>query len=419
MFKVRTLDIQRINGIKDLFIEFNPGLNFICGPNGIGKTTILNCISSAFHRSGLSSGIFPHNNAKYGEFNIGVEDHLFSKSACFYVGEHRENIFSLEYQKTKNMHRHINDYRGNCINFNIRSRAFEYSLQMVGERFNHIKSWLYTNYYKDEMDLHKFYNLQLVQECFNLLDPNISFGRITETVVTDRHPLSRHAMYKGKIGVNVNSILKHGRGYTVRPKNLDMFVNTSHGEVLVECLSSGYKSSLTVLLGVIRGIESSSTTGLVDEFNGIIIIDEIDLHLHPQWQAKLVDAIRKLVPKAQVICTTHSPHIIQVAKPEEVIALGEDVNGNIFVKEIPAPSEYGFQGWTIEEILTDVMGLAQTMSSLFVDSLEKFNVALRRGDREKLMHEYKKLRKMLHPKNPLATLLSVQAGELMIWEDFK
>ncbi|PEL97442.1 ATP-binding protein [Bacillus cereus] len=416
MFKVRTLDIQRINSIQDLFIGFNPGLNFICGPNGIGKTTILNCITSAFNSVPLS-GIFPHNNAKYGEFSIDVEDHLFSKRAFFYIGEHPEDMFSLEYRKTR--HRAINVYKGNCINFNIRTRAFEYSLQMVGERFNHIKSWLYTNYYKDEMDTYKFYNLQLVQQCFNLLDPNISFGRITETIITDRHPLSRHTRYREKIGVNVNSILKHGGGYTPRRKSLDMFVNTPHGEVLVECLSSGYKSSLTVLLGIIRGIESSSTTNLVNEFNGIIIIDEIDLHLHPQWQAKLVDAIRKLVPKAQVICTTHSPHIIQAAKPEEVIALGEDVNGNISVKEIPSPSEYGFQGWTIEEILTDVMGLGQTMSPLFIESLEKFNVALRKKDREMLMCEYKKLRKMVHPQNPLATLLSVQAGELMIWEDLK
>ncbi|MFA2767197.1 AAA family ATPase [Bacillus pacificus] len=419
MFKVRTLDIKKINGINDLFIGFNPGLNFICGPNGIGKTTILNCISSAFSRT-PSPRIFPHNNTKYGEFSIDMEDHLFSKSASFYIGEHPENMFALEEKTIEYPHRYIDDYRGNCINFNIRSRAFEYTLQLGGEPFNFIKSWLYKNYYKDEMDIYKFYNLQLVQECFNLLDPNISFGRITETVITDRHPLSRYPKYRGKIGLNINSTLNDaGSRFRSKRKNVDMFVNTLHGEVLVECLSSGYKSSLTVLLGIIKGVELFSPKDLVNEFSGIIVIDEIDLHLHPQWQAKLVGAIRKLVPKAQVICTTHSPHIIQVAKPEEVIVLGEDANGDVYVKEIPSPSEYGFQGWTIEEILTDVMGLEQSMSPLFLDSLEKFNVALRRGNREILMHEYKQIRKMLHPNNPLATLLSVQAGELMIWEDLK
>ncbi|MFJ1122368.1 MULTISPECIES: AAA family ATPase [Bacillus] len=412
MFKIRTMDIQRINGIQDLFIGFNPGLNFICGPNGIGKTTILNCISSAFRKL-PSYRIFPHNNARYGEFTIDMEYEEHSESSIFYVGDHRENIFDLQRNGIRE-HRYNNVFKGNCIDFNIQSRFFDYKPSGVGSAFDRIKSWFYRNYYKGDMNLDKFYNLQLAQECFNLLDPNISFGRVSETIITDGHPLSRFPKYQNIL--SNNNSLKYESN---KLKTLDMFVNTTQGEVFVECLSSGYKSSLTVLLGIIKEIEMFSTSILVNEFTGIIIIDEIDLHLHPQWQAKLVYAIRELVPKAQVICTTHSPHIIQVAKPEEVIVLGGDNDGNIYVKEIPSPSEYGFQGWTIEEILTDVMGLEQSMSPLFLDSLEKFNVALRKNDKEMLMYEYKGLQKMLHPKNPLATLLSVQAGELMIWEDLK
>ncbi|MED2184892.1 AAA family ATPase [Bacillus wiedmannii] len=412
MLKVRTMDIRSINGIKDLFVGFNPGLNFICGPNGIGKTTILNCISSTFKRK-PSPRLFPHINANYGGWAIEVDHDNHPAMEYFYVGDHPENIFDFE---KEGFREYNSDFRDDCIDFNIQSRVFEYNTSSVRTPFNHIKSWFYRNYYKNEMGINKFYNLQLAQKCFNLLDPNISFGRVSEAIVTERHPLSRNFQYKRQLEKKQDP---NSRYMPPIRKELDMFVNTSQGEVLVEFLSSGYKSCLTVLLGIIRGVEGSSMISQVDEFRGIIIIDEIDLHLHPQWQAKLVYAIRELVPKAQVICTTHSPHIIQVAKPEEVIVLGEDKYGGIHVKQIPSHSEYGFQGWTIEEILTDVMGLEQSMSPLFLRSLENFNKALRINDREVLMAEYKKLRKMVHPQNPLATLLSVQAGELMIGENFR
>lgn len=54
---------------------------------------------------------------------------------------------------------------------------------------------------------------------------------------------------------------------------------------------------------------------------GIVLIDEIDLHLHPRWQRHVMDDLRELFPEVQFIATTHSPFIVQTAREGELISL--------------------------------------------------------------------------------------------------
>jgi hypothetical protein len=56
--------------------------------------------------------------------------------------------------------------------------------------------------------------------------------------------------------------------------------------------------------------------------DGVVMIDELDLHLHPKWQRRIVDDLRRTFPKVQFICTTHSPFIVQSLRSgEELIVL--------------------------------------------------------------------------------------------------
>ncbi|WP_243406916.1 AAA family ATPase [Cuspidothrix issatschenkoi] len=50
---------------------------------------------------------------------------------------------------------------------------------------------------------------------------------------------------------------------------------------------------------------------LLGKGTGIILIDEIDLHLHPQWQRIVISSFRKTFPKCQFIVTTHSPQVLK------------------------------------------------------------------------------------------------------------
>jgi predicted ATP-binding protein involved in virulence len=54
---------------------------------------------------------------------------------------------------------------------------------------------------------------------------------------------------------------------------------------------------------------------------GIVLIDEIDLHLHPKWQRRVVEDLKRTFPKIQFFATTHSEHIVQSLRDGELIDL--------------------------------------------------------------------------------------------------
>lgn len=80
------------------------------------------------------------------------------------------------------------------------------------------------------------------------------------------------------------------------------------------------------------------------ETPGVVLIDELDVHLHPKWQRTVIESLRTTFPALQFICTTHSPFIVQTARADEVISLDGEV--------IPNTSKLG-----IEKIAEGVMGV--------------------------------------------------------------
>lgn len=75
--------------------------------------------------------------------------------------------------------------------------------------------------------------------------------------------------------------------------------------------------------------------------SGVVLIDELDLHLHPKWQRRIVEELKSTFPKIQFICTTHSPQLIGQAKPGEIIVLNllPDQSVKSSVQEVATKSE--------------------------------------------------------------------------------
>lgn len=77
---------------------------------------------------------------------------------------------------------------------------------------------------------------------------------------------------------------------------------------------------------------------VLEETSGVVLIDELDLHLHPRWQRRVIEDLRRTFPKMQFICTTHSPFLIQSLRSgEELIMLeGQPTAqlGNLTLEEI-------------------------------------------------------------------------------------
>ncbi|MFW2080140.1 AAA family ATPase [Acinetobacter guillouiae] len=68
---------------------------------------------------------------------------------------------------------------------------------------------------------------------------------------------------------------------------------------------------------------------------GIVLIDEIELHLHPSWQQKIILILRKSFPNIQFIITTHSPHVITTVEPECIRSIYIDPETNTYKYEVP------------------------------------------------------------------------------------
>lgn len=213
-------------------------------------------------------------------------------------------------------------------------------------------------------------------------------------------------------GKNIFSVLDKSVRFAKISINNDVLVETPSGIIPMEYLSSGYQASVLTLLAIIRELEARSEGDpvKVTDYAGVVIIDEIDVHLHPTWQARILDGLRALLPKAQIILTTHSPHVIQAAKKGEVIPLfGE--NGYLQVRDVPT-SEMGFQGWTIEEILRDVMGLTEVRPPAFTLLYEAFDNAVQLENRVEAERLYRELEQMLHPESELRTILKLHLDSL-------
>lgn len=68
---------------------------------------------------------------------------------------------------------------------------------------------------------------------------------------------------------------------------------------------------------------------------GVVLIDEIDLHLHPNWQRRVLGSLRRAFPRLQFITTTHSPFIVQSLEPGQLVNLDENAEGGAYANESP------------------------------------------------------------------------------------
>ncbi|AWP35209.1 hypothetical protein B9D02_21705 (plasmid) [Pantoea vagans] len=106
------------------------------------------------------------------------------------------------------------------------------------------------------------------------------------------------------------NLLNHDYTFShIDGRDFDIYVNTPNGVIWYEYPSSGFKSCLAIIISIIKEIELRFTHEdlYAAEFNGVIIIDEMEMHLHPEWQGRITEVLTTMFPLAQFIVTTHSP----------------------------------------------------------------------------------------------------------------
>lgn len=93
-------------------------------------------------------------------------------------------------------------------------------------------------------------------------------------------------------------------------------------------LSDGYRNIIRLSADIAyRAIKLNPHLGehAITETEGVVLIDEVDMHLHPKWQRTVIADLKRTFPKIQFIITTHSPFIVQSLDSDEIINLAENV----------------------------------------------------------------------------------------------
>jgi predicted ATP-binding protein involved in virulence len=99
-----------------------------------------------------------------------------------------------------------------------------------------------------------------------------------------------------------------------------------HGQQLFNNLSDGQRMMLTLAGDLARRATTLNPhlgAGVLKQTPGVVIVDELDLHLHPKWQRRVIHDLRRTFPRLQFIATTHSPQLIGEVPPAELRLLSE------------------------------------------------------------------------------------------------
>ncbi len=154
-----------------------------------------------------------------------------------------------------------------------------------------------------------------------------------------------------------NAIIQSIEGATYinfSPKNKEIVVGFNDDYLLFSNLSDGQKSILLLIGDISRKmIQLNPHLGekVLEETDGIVLIDELDLHLHPKWQRKIIGDLTRTFPKIQFFATTHSPQVISSA-PHDSLILLTNSSGEIEVSK--RNNSYGLNSnWILKHIMGD------------------------------------------------------------------
>ncbi len=187
-----------------------------------------------------------------------------------------------------------------------------------------------------------------------------------------------------------------------------MLITNAEGiDLQINQLSGGYKAVLSVVADIAKrmSIANPESENPLEE-EAVILIDELDLHLHPKWQKTIVEDLKRTFPNCQFIISTHSPFIIQSLSAAELF----DISTMHY-----AAGSGSYNGWSIEAIQEQKMGV-EPKTAAFNERLEAFSLAMDKENYGKARNLYRELKEMVNPGSHESKILDLDM-ELMEADD--
>ena len=405
--KLYLKDFRQFNLLN---VEFNNKFNFIAGPNGCGKTSILAGISHCFHHGTLQYSRFKEKSEFWTDLTVsGAKKRVgIGQNSIDSQGYRRQSIKSWHAPKAETGRESVVTHEvkaklgGFCplfigaqrsikyqqISGMTREQTLEQQLNqytssgaefLYGDKPSKIKQWFVNRYFMIDKEWAKEEksNWEHMINCLPALAPfNSDFS------------------------------------YIRTGKELEPIFSIYGQECYMEELSAGFQAILSIVAGVFEWIEGTRNDGerLAIKATGAVLIDELDLHLHPEWQFTLRDGLLSIFPNLQFIVTTHSPHLLSSAKENEVIVMDrnhEDYEFNL------KPSTKAFSGWNTDQILSEVMGVISIENKDYERLISEAFDKVEQKSLDGLQSTMKRLTEICHPNDPILTVLQARYASMV------
>ena len=357
MIKIKNLHLENYRGFSDTTINFDEHITCIAGINGAGKSSILYAIAKAMCLMANKASLTNKKDYMLKKDDIHRENSLYSE----FVGEAKiKALFDINGDAV-NTENAISFFGGKPSSSSKSDKAMiientdfpVLSLYSVGRYIENMEVSI--NKEAPVSDIFFMYS-KILSSVSDYEDFFIWFKN-REDIENERIlSAQRSGIQDYKYDLQLESV-RHvissffGKNYKARVSRVDntIIVENRNSEISFSNLSDGEKSLFLLLGDIARKLAVASSIRLADlpttiddilKTSGIILIDEIELHLHPSWQRKISKFLTDTFPNCQFIITTHSPQVLGELQPQDIRLL------NNFQISIPSQS-YGLDSNSI------------------------------------------------------------------------
>ena len=151
-----------------------------------------------------------------------------------------------------------------------------------------------------------------------------------------------------------------------------------HGATLpFDALSDGYKAFIGWVTDLLYHVSRGTPSGeMLFEARGVVLVDEIDQHLHPEWQRSVIPRVARAMPNLQFVFSSHSPLVVGTLYRENIRVVRATNNGSV-----AEPAQIEVHGLSADQILTsEYFGLGTTREQGFANQLQEVASKARLGD---------------------------------------
>lgn len=312
---------------------FKPGVNLIVGINGVGKSSVLDLLRIMLSRSlpKISESKIRPLSFVETDFSLGAHD--LTVELGFNVedvyDEEYENLIDFRYTIHKNVEQYLpakqqGDVRSKGINLPD-VEALKPDSKEVVEKLNLYNRNSLGVYYSTRRSIPTIGKLTKSDDA--LLDRELNLRSFIDwwRVLESRLDYDDGARRTLSIMESVMNIFLDGckNIRAVKEPEETLLIDKGSKTLNVRQLSDGERGMLALGLDLARRISDANpfTERPLEDAKGVVLIDEIDLHLHPRWQRDVASKLTTTFPNLQFIATTHSPQIVGEVPSDKITIL--------------------------------------------------------------------------------------------------